>query len=53
MTVEPNKSCSPKQDHVVVVDADVDLIYPRLFNVQMRQQAVLIFANIFQKVPGL
>ena len=49
MTVEPNKSCSPKQDHVVVVDADVDLIYPRLFNVQMRQQADLIFAKHLSK----
>lgn len=49
MTVEPNKSCSPKQDHVVVVDANVDLIYPRLFNVQMRQQADLIFAKHLSK----
>lgn len=47
MTVEPNKSQSSKQDHVVVVDAD--LIYPRLFNVQMRQQADLIFAKHLSK----
>ena len=49
MTVEPNKSRSSEQDHVVVVDADFDLIYPRLFNVQMRQQADLIFAKHLSK----
>lgn len=49
LTVEPNKSRSSEQDHVVVVDADVDLIYPRLFNVQMRKQADLIFAKHLSK----
>ena len=34
---------------MVVVDADVDLIYPRLFNVQMRKQADLIFAKHLSK----
>ncbi|MBW3956282.1 hypothetical protein HHB65_02835 [Neisseria meningitidis] len=48
MTVEPNKSRSSEQDHVVVVD-DVDLIYPKLFNVQMRQQADLIFTKHLSK----
>lgn len=49
LTVEPNKSRSSERDHVVVVDADVDLIYPRLFNVQMRKQADLIFAKHLSK----
>ncbi|EMS2379187.1 hypothetical protein E2103_002075, partial [Neisseria gonorrhoeae] len=48
MTVEPNKPRSSEQDHVVVVD-DVDLIYPKLFNVQMRQQADLIFTKHLSK----
>lgn len=47
MTVEPNKSRSFEQDHVVVVDAD--LIFPKLFNEQMRQQADLIFAKHLSK----
>ena len=49
MTVEPNKSRSSEQDDVVVVDTDVDLIYPKLFNVQMRQQADLIFSKHLSK----